>query len=154
MLTRARIHRALPTAPNFRGSHGESIFHFSSDNNHADFAFHVDLDKEMTVDVQEAGGDPKTLHEAPSHPDRPRWKETMDREVETLEKAGTWITVSRLPNKNVVGRKWVFRIKRNADGSVDKYKDRRVTKCFMQVHGVHHFDTFPPVATLPTSTPP
>jgi len=49
----------------------------------------------MTVDVQEAAGDPKTLHEAPSHPDRPRWKEAMDRKVETLGKAGTWITVAR-----------------------------------------------------------
>ena len=94
MTTRARTYRALPTAPNFRGSQGESIFHFSSDNNPADFAFHVDLDQDMTVDVQEAGGDPKTLHEAPSHPDRLRWKEAMDREVETLEKAGTWISVT------------------------------------------------------------
>lgn len=57
-------------------------------------------------------------------------------------------SVSRLPNKNVIGGKWVFRIKRNADGSrsVDKYKVRLVAKCFMQVHGAYHFDTFPPVA--------
>jgi len=125
-----------------------STFHFSSDDNHADFAFHVDLDQDMRADVQEGGGDPKMLREAPSYPDRPRWKEAMDREVETLEKAGTWITVSRLPNKNVVGRKWVFRIKRNADGSVDKYKDRLAAKSFMQVHGVHHFGTSPPVMKL------
>ena len=47
----------------------------------------------MTVDVQEAGSDPKMLHEAPSHPDRARWKESVGREVETLEKAGTWISM-------------------------------------------------------------
>jgi len=95
MLTRARTHKALPPASNFRRSHGESTFYFSSDNNDADFALHVDLDQAMTVDVQEAGGDPKTLHEARSHPDRPRWKEAQGREVETLEEAGTWITMAR-----------------------------------------------------------
>jgi len=95
MFTRARMHKALPPASNFRRSHGESTFYFSSDNSHADFALHADLDQDMTVDVQETGGDPKTLHEARSHPDRPRWKEAMGREVETLEEAGTWITMAR-----------------------------------------------------------
>jgi hypothetical protein len=42
--------------------------------------------------------------------------------MDTSEKAGTWNMVSHLRGKNVVGRKWVFCIKQNADGSIDKYK--------------------------------
>ena len=44
----------------------------------------------------------------------------------------------------------IFRIKRNADGPVDKDKARLVTKGIMQVHGIHYFDIFfSPVAKLP-----
>ncbi len=76
----------------------------------------------VTAAIQEAEGDPKSVQEARSHSDWPRWKEAMDREMESLEHAGTWTTVSRLQDKNVVGCKWVFRLKRKADGSIDKYK--------------------------------
>ena len=65
--------------------------------------------------MAEARGDPTSLTEAQSRPDWPRWKEAMDRELATLEKAGTWYNVPRPPDKNIVGSKWVFRVKRKAD---------------------------------------
>jgi hypothetical protein len=46
----------------------------------------------------------------------------MDHEIDSLEKAGTWTIVPRPADKNVVGCKWVFRLKRKADSSVEKYK--------------------------------
>jgi len=46
----------------------------------------------------------------------------MGCEITTLEQARTWISVPRPPGKNIVGSKWVFRIKHNADGSIEKYK--------------------------------
>jgi len=51
-----------------------------------------------------------------------------------LEKAWIWTTVSRPPDENFLGSKWVFRIKHNADGPVDKHKACLVAKVFMQVH--------------------
>jgi hypothetical protein len=72
----------------------------------------------------------------------------MDRKLATLEKAGTWSTVTRPPNKNVVGSKWVYRIKCKANGSVEKYKARLVAHGFTQIFGVDYFDTFSPVARL------
>jgi len=126
---------------------GKSTFRFSSDNNNADFAFHADLYQEIVAEVQEAG-DPKTLHEARSHRDWPCWKRGMDHELATSGKAGTCTRVSRPLNKNVVGRKWVFRIKRNADGSLGKYKACLVEMGVTQVHGTDYFDTFSPIAKL------
>jgi hypothetical protein len=98
--------------------------------------------------VQEAEGDPKTVQEAKARPDWPRWKEAMDKEIGSLEQAKTWATVRRPPGKNIVGCKWVFRLKRKADGSVDKYKARLVARGFTQIHGVDYFDTYSPVARL------
>ena len=114
----------------------------------ADCAYSADQQQLIIAAIQEAEGDPKTLSEAQAQSDWPRWKEAMDRELATLEKAETWSTVPRPPDKNVVGSKWVFRIKRKADGSIEKYKVRLVACGFTQVYGVDYFDTFSPVAKL------
>ena len=72
----------------------------------------------------------------------------MDREIVTLEHAETWKTVPRPYGRNIVGSKWVFRIKRNADGSIEKYKARLVAHGFTQVFSEDYYDTFSPVAKL------
>ena len=66
----------------------------------------------------------------------------MDREIETLEKAGTWKTVPCPPGKNVVGCKWVFYIKRKANGTVDKYKVWLVACGFTQILSWFHVGRF------------
>jgi len=72
----------------------------------------------------------------------------MDHELETLERAGTWSDVLWPAGKNVVGSKWVFKLKRKADGSIDKYKARLVAQGFTQIHGIDYFSTYSPVAKL------
>ena len=46
----------------------------------------------------------------------------MDCEIAMLEQAGTWISVPQPTDKNIVGSKWVFHIKRYTNGSIKKYK--------------------------------
>lgn len=68
----------------------------------------------------------------------------MDDKFDALIQNGTWELVPKT-SKNHIGYKWVFRVKRYHDGSIEKYKARLVAKDFHQQHGKDCFDTFRPV---------
>ena len=48
----------------------------------------------------------------------------------------------------VIGLKWIFKIKRNADGSINKFKARLVAKGYVQEHGIDFEEMFAPVARI------
>jgi hypothetical protein len=72
----------------------------------------------------------------------------MDCKISSLEQARMWTTVSYPAGKNVVRWKWVFRLKRKADGSINKYKAHLVMRGFTQIYGVDYYDTYSSVTCL------
>ncbi|KAI5321217.1 hypothetical protein L3X38_030288 [Prunus dulcis] len=54
------------------------------------------------------------------------WKKAMEIELEMIEKNDTWELVKRPFEKPVVGVKWIYKVKLNLDGSVQKNKARLV----------------------------
>ncbi|KAH9768805.1 hypothetical protein KPL71_011738 [Citrus sinensis] len=76
------------------------------------------------------------------------WVTAMNEELFMIEKNKTWELADRPQNRKVIGVKWVYKTKLNADGSINKYKARLVVKGFTQVPGVDYSDTFAPVARL------
>ena len=92
------------------------------------------------------GIEPRDIKEARKRPDWERWKEAMEEEMRRLKANDTWEVINKPKAANVVGSKWVYRIKKNAAGQIDKYRARLVAQGFSQVPGVDYFDTFAPVA--------
>ena len=79
-----------------------------------------------------------------------KWIEVMKEELRMIEKNDTWELVDRPQHRKVIGVKWIYRTKLNANGSVNKYKVRLVVKGQNQVFGVDFLKTFAPVACLDT----
>lgn len=79
-----------------------------------------------------------------------RWKDAMRKEIQALEDNGTW-TVEDLPSgKKAIGNKWVYKIKYNSDGSVERCKARLVILGNKQVEGLDYNETFAPTAKMVT----
>ena len=76
------------------------------------------------------------------------WRTTIIEEMQALKKNGTWEIVELARDKKTVGCKWVFTIKYQADGSIDRYKARLVAKGFTQTYKIDYQETFAPVAKV------
>ncbi|XP_075102906.1 uncharacterized protein LOC107764446 [Nicotiana tabacum] len=61
-----------------------------------------------------------------------RWIKAMNLEIEAIEQNHTWDVVDLQPSKVPIGYKWVYKIKYNADGSVERFKARLVAKGYTQ----------------------
>jgi len=69
----------------------------------------------------------------------------MTIEFQALLSNYTWSLCPRPLHHNVVRNKWVFKIKQNPDGSIERYKTRLVAKGFNQLFGIDYHDTFSPI---------
>ena len=69
----------------------------------------------------------------------------MEAEFSALQTNGTWTLVPPVPGVNLIDSRWIFKVKRRADGSIERYKARLVAKGFKQRYGLDYDETFSPV---------
>ena len=74
----------------------------------------------------------------------------MNEEMEALQKNSTWKLVPLPEGKKTVGCRWIFTVKLNPDGSINRYKVRLVAKGYTQKYRIDYEDTFVPVAKMNT----
>ncbi|CAM8978096.1 unnamed protein product [Rhodiola kirilowii] len=72
----------------------------------------------------------------------------MEKELHALESNNTWVFTPLPPGKNAVGSKWILRIKRHANGTIERYKARLVAKGFTQEEGLDYTETFASVVKM------
>ncbi|GKA06786.1 retrovirus-related pol polyprotein from transposon TNT 1-94, partial [Tanacetum coccineum] len=78
------------------------------------------------------------------------WRQAMKEEYDALMKNGMWSLVPRASNTNVVDGKWVYRLKRDNNGAITRYKARFVAKGFRQQPSIDFHVTFNPVVKSTT----
>ena len=60
----------------------------------------------------------------------PHWRHVMNLKFDALMQNGTWVFTPPSLSQNLIGCKWVYRIKRHADESIERYKARLMAKGF------------------------
>jgi hypothetical protein len=90
--------------------------------------------------------EPKKVYEALEDPD---WLIAMHDELNNFECNKVWTLVERPKDCcNVIGTKWIFKNKKNANGIVIRNKARLVAQGFSQVEGIDFGENFAPIARL------
>jgi len=90
--------------------------------------------------------EPETYIHAQQSPNWNDWQMAIEEEIDSLESNKVWEIVDRLSNRRIIDGRWVFRVKGNAKGQLERFKARYVAKGFSQVQGVDYEEIFAPVA--------
>jgi hypothetical protein len=90
--------------------------------------------------------EPKLYCDAMRRLDSGLWHQAIVRDMEAHLENSTWELVKLPPRHKAIGSKWVFKVKHNRDGTVERYKAHLVAKGFGQRPGVDFNETFAPTA--------
>lgn len=74
----------------------------------------------------------------------------MKEDLRALDKNKTWDIVKLPPGKKIVGCRWIYKIKYNSDGTVERDKARLVAREFTQTYREDYKEKFPSTAKINT----
>lgn len=94
--------------------------------------------------------EPNSYDEAVASNDHKQWERAMEEEFDSLMINETWELVPKPEKQKVIDNKWVYKVKTNPSGSVDRYKARLVARGFNQQYGIDYEETFSPVIRFNT----
>jgi hypothetical protein len=87
--------------------------------------------------------EPRTLKEADGDPN---WVAAMEEELVSIRDNKTW-SLAELPRGHrAIGLKWMYKVKRDENDNIVKYKTCLVAKGYVQQPGVDFYKVFAPVA--------
>ena len=89
---------------------------------------------------------PANYNEAVSCKHAAKWIKAMEEEKQSLMKKGTFIQMQVPGGKSPIPSHWIYSLKFNETGSIDRYKARLVANGAKQRNGIDYDQTFAPVA--------
>ena len=73
----------------------------------------------------------------------PHWTQAMDQKIAALHCNHTWDLVAKPSDVNIIGCKWVYKLKHKPNGSINRHKARLVAKGYYhQTLGLDYYETF------------
>ena len=94
--------------------------------------------------------EPTTMEEALASEQAEEWKHAMDEEMASLLANKTWELEHPPRGVTPIPVKWVYKIKRNSSGEIERYKARLVVKGYRQREGIDYEEVFAPVSKYST----
>jgi hypothetical protein len=76
------------------------------------------------------------------------WILAMQEELNQFERNKVWTLAPRPKDHSVIGTKWVFRNKKDEEGTIVRYKAGLVAQSYNEEEGIDYGDTYAPVARL------
>ena len=99
----------------------------------------------VSNDIVQGVREPLTYQEAIQSAESAHWKRAMDEEIAALRSNNTWKTMPLPADAHAIGCKWIYKVKLNSDGSIERYKARLCAKGYSQKYGIDYQETFAPV---------
>ncbi|XP_050133179.1 uncharacterized mitochondrial protein AtMg00820-like [Malus sylvestris] len=103
---------------------------------------HFEVDGEAYICIPSEEDKPTSYKEELFSTAKEKWITAMEEKMSSMDKNIVWELVDLLLRRETIGNKWVLKIKRKADGSIDKYKARLMAKGYTQQLGVDYEETF------------
>ena len=106
----------------------------------------AEMAEALMVQVKE----PETYRAAMNSEKAEEWKIAMHEEYQALIDNTTWKLVSPPINKSIIDNKWVYKLKYNKEGEIERYKARLVARGFTQEYSIDYEETFSSVIKFTT----
>ena len=83
-----------------------------------------------------------SFNEVLNSPNRDEWMNALQEEMSSMQNNNVWELVDLPPRRKTIGNKWVLKVKRKVDGSIDRFKAHLVAKGYTQQEGIDYEDSF------------
>ncbi len=77
-----------------------------------------------------------------------KWKNTIDEKKVTLDANADWEVLLLPKDEKTIGCKWLYKVKHNANGFMNKYKTRLIVKDYSQIYDIYYEKTYNPIAKM------